>query len=78
MYDALTEHQAGECDGNEVGAGEASIFLYGSDADTIMRAILPILRTSALVHQGWVVKRYGPPIEGVRQERIAGHTFRDE
>ncbi|AWT54975.1 hypothetical protein [Mycolicibacterium smegmatis] len=37
--------ELGEVDGNEVGSGAATIYLYGPDADTLWHAIEPIVRS---------------------------------
>ncbi|MEU8800060.1 hypothetical protein [Spirillospora sp. NPDC048819] len=37
---------SGECDGHEFGAGTATIYLYGPDAEALLRAIEPVLRTA--------------------------------
>jgi hypothetical protein len=67
---ALERDHVGEYDGNDVGAGEGTLFLYGPDADALFNTVLPILRTSSLTKAGRVVKRYGPPEDGVRGETI--------
>jgi hypothetical protein len=67
---ALADAHHGECDGNEVGGGEATIFLYGPDADALLQAVLPVLCSSADIRDGWILKRYGSPEPNVRKEHI--------
>ena len=59
----LDEHivraQVGEMDGNEIGAGECTLFMYGPDADKLFAAIEPRLRASRMAKGGTIVKRYG-------------------
>jgi len=73
---ALETQPVGEYDGNEIGAGVATLFLYGPDADALFNAVFPILRTSFLVKDGQIVKRYGPPEDGVREETTQLSTYR--
>jgi hypothetical protein len=65
MLDAT---DAGEYDGNEVGEGFFTIYVYGRDADQLVDAVLPILRRYPLPTGSSIVKRYGPP--GAREERL--------
>jgi|SRR5580765_2935584 len=50
---------AGEMDGNEIGEGECTLFMYGPDADKLFAAIASRARSSRLGHRGWAIKRYG-------------------
>ncbi len=58
---AIEVAQAGELDGDEFGAGEATLFMYGPSADLLFAAIEPVLRASPLARNARVVLRYGPP-----------------
>jgi hypothetical protein len=73
LEDALTAAiemaGAGEFDGNEVGEGEAVLYMYGPDADVLFQAILPVLKESPLLRTGVAVRRNGPPKDGVREVR---------
>jgi hypothetical protein len=60
---------AGEFDGNEVGEGAATLYMYGPDADVLLQAILPVIHSSPLLARGTVIRRYGPPETGVREVR---------
>ena len=70
LMEAIEQANVGELDGNEVGEGKAVIFMYGPDADALLHAILPALRASELVRDGFVLKQYGPPEDGVIEERV--------
>ncbi len=65
------EPPLGEYDDNEVGGGEFVMFMYGPDADALFVAIEPILNDlDPPPGDFYAIKRYGPPEEGVREERI--------
>jgi hypothetical protein len=64
---AIEESGAGELDGNEVGGDEVVLYMYGPDADALYEAMAPLLRASPLVEGGTVLRRYGPPEDGVRE-----------
>ncbi len=49
----------GEFDGDEFGAGECTLYMYGPDADALFDAIEPVLRGSTLSSRGYAIKRYG-------------------
>ena len=58
-------------DGNEIGEGECTLFMYGPDADLLFAAIEPRLRASRMTKGGSVVKRHGDPDDPhVREVRI--------
>ena len=59
LTDAIDEAEVGEFDGDEFGEGECVLFMYGTDADTLLDTIEPILRASAHAKGGFVIKRYG-------------------
>lgn len=60
----------GEVDGNEIGGGEATIFLYGSDAETMYRKIGSFLQSSPLCQGARVVIRWGGPGSPQREVRL--------
>jgi hypothetical protein len=63
--------QVGEMDGNEIGGGECTLFMYGPDADELFTTIEPRLRASRFAKGGSIVKRYGDPDDPhVREVRI--------
>ncbi len=63
LEDALTEAVSvagvGELDGHEIGMGTCELFLYGKNADAIVRVIAPIIRESPIGLGAWALKRYG-------------------
>ena len=65
---ALADNTAGELDGNEFGAGEAIIYLYGADADHLYRAIEASVRRVAL-RPAYAVLRYGDADDPAAEER---------
>ena len=71
LEDKLTEALGclGECDGTEHGERGSRIFLYGSDAEAIFRAVEPILLKYPLAASARVVVRSGPP--GAAEREVA-------
>jgi hypothetical protein len=59
LDDDITAADAGVMEGNEIGDGECTLFMYGANADKLFDAISRRLRASRLAKGGWVVKRYG-------------------
>ncbi|WP_454320927.1 hypothetical protein [Streptomyces phaeoluteigriseus] len=45
MEAAIEKTGVGEVDGNEFGGGEAVVYAYGPDADTLFKALEPTLRS---------------------------------
>jgi|YelNatPaOPRAMG01_1025707.scaffolds.fasta_scaffold12171_8 hypothetical protein len=70
LSELIQENGVGEYDGEEFGAGECILYMYGSDADRLYEVIKGALLASPLARGGYVIKRYGPPEEGVREIRI--------
>jgi hypothetical protein len=64
--DIIAAH-AGEMDGNEIGGGECTLFMYGPNADKLFDVISRRLRASRFAKGAWVIKRYGAA--GDRQSR---------
>jgi len=48
-------------DGNEIGEGECTLFMFGPDADKLFAAIEAPVRASRMAKGGTIVKRYGGP-----------------
>lgn len=65
---ALDKAKAGEYDGNSFSDGECSLYLYGDDADKILRVIRPVLH-------GFKIK---PLLVTVRYGNIQDDTARVE
>jgi len=59
----------GELDGDEFGGGEAVLYLYGADADSLFAAIEPLLRGSSL-RPAHVILRYGEASDPTARERL--------
>jgi hypothetical protein len=55
----IVRARTGEMDGNEIGGGECTLFMYGPDADKLFLSIERSLRASKMAKGGWVLKRYG-------------------
>src|SRR3954464_8607688 len=70
LEDAIELHKVGEYDGDEFGGGECTLYMYGPDADKLYKAIEKPLRKSRLARGGYVLKRYGPPEDGIREVRV--------
>ncbi len=51
----------GEFDGNEIGAGTATLFFYGRDANKIVQVVGPVLREYPVFRNVRIVIRKGPP-----------------
>lgn len=60
----------GEYDGNEVGEGGATLFMYGPDGERLFAAVEATLRTSPLCKHARVVIRAGPPGAAQREVRL--------
>ncbi len=71
LSEALRESGSGEVDGNEIGQGEAIIFLYGANADQIFSDIEPVLRGNPLCQNARIRIRYGSPGSPEKGIRIA-------
>jgi hypothetical protein len=70
---ALAEHPVGELDGDDVGlnpAGQpdATIYLYGPDADALYTVVLPVLYASPLTQSCQVTRTYGPPGDSTEEK----------
>jgi hypothetical protein len=65
---AIESKGVGELDGDEFGAGECTLFMYGPDANALFSVIEPMLRQSPVANGGWAVKRYGHETRPDRKE----------
>ncbi len=71
LEEAIVGAQVGEMDGNEIGEGECTLFMFGPDADKLFAAIEARLRASRMSKGGSVVKSYGAPDDpSAREVRI--------
>ena len=71
LEQALRSGNLGVVDGNEVGPGEVTIFLYGADAEAMVRGIEPVLREYPLCRGARVVVRRGSPGSEQREFLVA-------
>ena len=60
----------GECDGTEHGESDTRVFLYGSDAEAMFRAVEPVLLAYPLAATATVIIRLGPPGAPERNVRL--------
>jgi hypothetical protein len=68
LIEAIEASGAGEFDGNEIGQGQVTLYMYGPDADRLFAAIEPVLVGVPLPPGCVAVKRYGEP--GAREEVV--------
>jgi hypothetical protein len=59
MAEAIDNATAGEFDGDEFGAGECVLYMYGPEADRLFSVIEPLLKNCPLASGGYAIKRYG-------------------
>jgi len=59
LRQAVISSGVGECDGNALGDGFCTFYLYGKDADAIERVALPIVRELKIKKGSYYQKRYG-------------------
>jgi len=68
---AIDIAQAGQFDGDDFGQGQCILYIYGLDADSLFAAIEPVIRAHRkLTYGGYAVKRYGLPLNGIREDKI--------
>lgn len=73
LTSAIEAQRAGEFDGDEVatdGSHEATLYMYGPDADRLFEVVRPILEATPFMRGASVIKRYGPPADGTREFRV--------
>jgi hypothetical protein len=71
LSDAISAASVGEFDGNDLGGGECTFYMYGPDADKLFTAIQPVISTyQELVAGGHALLRYGPPEDGIREVKV--------
>jgi len=69
---AITSAGVGEYDGNEIAVdgGDASLYMYGPDADRLFAVVRPILETTDFTRGARAHLRYGPPDADVREKTV--------
>ena len=70
LVHVVAAHHEGEYDGNEIGAGELTLYLYGADAERLYVAIMAVLQRHRLTRGAAVTLRFGPPGSPSRQLRV--------
>ena len=60
---AISDASAGEYDGREMAddCSDGHLYLYGPDAETLYRAISPVLAACSFMHGAIVTLQFGPP-----------------
>jgi len=65
LEDELTEVMEstdfGYRDGNEIGGGETTLWIFGKSAEEVFQTIEPILRSNQFCEGAKIVLRYGKP-----------------
>ncbi|MBI3978952.1 MAG: hypothetical protein HY331_12265 [Chloroflexi bacterium] len=70
LQEIVCQQGVGEFDGNEIGMGYWTLYLYGPDADRLYDAILPAIQGIGPRPGSYAIKRYGPPDDpDSREER---------
>lgn len=72
LLEVIDSKSLGELDGNEIGPGETTIFLYGLDGEALYVGIEPILKKHPLCQLSRVIIRKGPPGSPQREMRPQG------
>ncbi|MFE0752608.1 hypothetical protein ACFW16_01545 [Inquilinus sp. NPDC058860] len=72
LESAIASAGVGELDGNEIAAdgSDGNLYMYGPDADRLFDVIRPVLESAPFMRGAQVLKRYGPPGDGVRQSIV--------
>jgi hypothetical protein len=67
---AVAKLEGAVYDGHEVAVdgSDGRLYLYGPDADQLSAKVVPVLKKAAFMKGARIVKRYGPPKDGVREE----------
>jgi|ERR1039458_6983564 hypothetical protein len=69
LLSAIEKSGAGQYDGNEIGEGFFTLYMYGPSAARLWEAASPIVKASRAPSGSYVIKRYGRP--GAKQDRIS-------
>jgi hypothetical protein len=68
LEQAIASQAVGEFDGNEFGGGEAVLYAYGPNADSLFRAMEPSLRAFS-ARPAFAVLRYGAAADPTANEQ---------
>ncbi|MBA0048023.1 hypothetical protein [Mycobacteroides sp. LB1] len=63
LAQAISPNELGEVDGNEVGNGTATVYLYGDSCDALWKAIEPIARQLSPGPARALIRAGGPEVE---------------
>ncbi|QCH24413.1 hypothetical protein [Mycobacteroides salmoniphilum] len=63
LAEVISARDLGEVDGNEIGNGTATIYLYGPSCDEIWKAIEPIVRRFSPSPTRALIRAGGPDVE---------------
>jgi hypothetical protein len=69
---ALTVDRTIEVDGHEFGDGKATLYIYGRDADEMLRLARPSLENHPAGGRIKVTRRYGPATDPASKEVVTG------
>ena len=72
MSRAFAEDRAIEVDGHEFGDGKAMLYIYGQDADEMLRLARPLLEKHPSSRTMRFTRRYGPATDPTSKEVITG------
>jgi hypothetical protein len=61
LTEAVEKANVGMLDGNEIGGGETTLFMYGPDAEAVFRAIEPVLLQEESARGAKATIRWGNP-----------------
>ncbi len=69
LLSVIESSGAGEYDGNEIGEGFFTLYMYGPSAARLWEAASPVVKAYRAPSGSYVIKRYGKP--GAKQDRIS-------
>jgi hypothetical protein len=72
LEQAIADAGVGEFDGNKIATdgSDGYLYMYGPDADRLFEAVRPVLESVDFTRGAQVVKRYGEPVDGVREATV--------
>lgn len=68
IIELMDKTSEGEYDGNEIGEGVLTMYIYGASADRLWALISPILKSFDSLPGSFALKRFGPP--GAMEQKI--------
>ena len=74
LIEIIENNNAGEFDGNEVGEGGATLYMYSPDAERLFSLVEEALRAYPLCAGARVTVRKGPPGSPEREVVLAGRS----